>query len=34
MEHEFQEILTHATEKYQRDHERVGDLLKEFGEIE
>ena len=33
-EPEFQEILTRATEKYQRDHKRVGELLKDFGEIE
>jgi tetratricopeptide (TPR) repeat protein len=33
-EPEFQEILTQATSKYQNEHERVGELLREFGEIE
>jgi TolB-like protein/AraC-like DNA-binding protein len=33
-EPEFQEILNDLETKYQKEHERVGELLKEFGEIE
>ncbi len=33
-EPEFQEILADAQTKYQKEHERVGELLREFGEID
>ena len=33
-EPEFQEVLTDAEAKYEKEHERVGELLREYGEIE
>ena len=33
-EPEFQKIVADAEAKYQKEHERVGKLLKDLGEIE
>jgi hypothetical protein len=32
-EPKFADIVKDAEDKYQKEHERVGELLKEFGEI-